>query len=227
MTSSAPSSPGPGSRWPAARRSPCWSWPATPRTPPAWTWPRARWSGSGWPGPRTTGPTWPPSTWSRPQLAEEPERDDLAQPEAVTADRPPPPPRDPPRPAGPHAPPPAGGPGGGARARVPRRVRPLLGVPGIPPLAGPGGPDQGPGPVPADRGPLDLDPLRLGTQRQLAPGRGPPGRAGPRRGPAGPPARARTWPPRSGSSPTTWWRRSPRPGTATATRRSAPCSRAS
>ena len=68
--------------------------------------------------PEDHGPDLAPFDVVEAQLAEEPERDDLAQPEAVTADRPPPPPRDPPRPAGPPAPPPAGGPGRGARARA-------------------------------------------------------------------------------------------------------------
>ena len=181
------------------------------------------WSGSGCPGPRTTDPTSSPFDVVEAPLADEPERDDLAQPEAVTA-------VGLPRHLGTLH---------GRRVRralrrlvapvedhvlgLPRGDRPLLGVPGLPPVAGPGRPGQGPRPLPAHRRPLGLGPLRLGSQRQLAPGGGSPAVTGPSTSPGVTGCPARTWPPPSGSSPTTWWPPCPCPATATATRRSGPC----
>ena len=114
--------------------------------------------------PDDHGPDLSPFDVVEARLAEEPERDDLAQPEAVTAEGLP-------RHLGTLH---------GRRVRrllhrlaapveehvlgFPGRVGSLLGVPGVPPVTGPDRPDQGPGAVPADRGPLGVGPLRLGPQ---------------------------------------------------------------
>ena len=115
-------------------------------------------------------------------LADDPERDDLAQPEATTV-------ADLPRHVGTlrgrHAAQAAAAAGGHPRraaARLPRAVGPLLGVPGLPPL---GGPDRADPRAPADPPPrrrLDLGPLRLGPRRRLAAGGGPQRRPGARCG---------------------------------------------
>ena len=135
-----------------------------------------------------TGPTWPPSTWSRPTWPTSPSATTWPNPRRSRA-------TGLPRHLGTLH---------GRQVRhllhqlaapvedhvlgFPGRVRPLLGVPGVPAVAGPDRAHQGSGAVPPDRGPLGLGAVRLGAERQLAARRGPPGRAGPRRGPAGPAA---------------------------------------
>ena len=136
--------------------------------------------------PEDHGPDLAPFDVVEAQLAEEPERDDLAQPEAVTA---------------------TGLPRhlGTLHGRRVRRLLHQLAAPveehvlGFPGASAPYwefrgfrpslalvGPDQGPGAVPADRGPVRLGPLRLGPERQLAARSRTPGPTGARRRPSGP-----------------------------------------
>ena len=138
--------------------------------------------------PEEHGPDLAPFDVVETLLADEPERDDLAQPEAVTA---------------------TGLPRhlGTLHGRKVRHLLHQLAAPveehvlGFPGASAPywefkgfrpslalDRADQGSGPVPAHRRPVGLGPVRLGPQRQLAAGRGPPARTGPRRGPARPPA---------------------------------------
>ena len=67
---------------------------------------------------------------------------------------------------------------------------PLLGVPRLPARRWPwSSPTKGPVLFRRDRRPVGVDPVRMGPKRQLAAGRGPPGRAGPGRRPPRPPPR--------------------------------------
>ena len=201
--------------------------PATPRTPPASTSPRARWCECASNGPRTTNPTSRPSTWSRCLWP--------TSPSATTS---------PSRRRSPRAGSPAtSGPctGGGSATSSTRLVAPveehLLGFPGA---SAPYWEFRGFRPslalIVPSKGPVLF--RRIGDRSVWArfgwgrsdnwlPGRGPAGRARPRRRTPRPPAGKGPVPPRSASSPTTWWLRSARPATATATRRSGPCWRRS
>ena len=81
----------------AARRGACrrcrrgshraWWSPAPTTTPWPSTWPAGPSSGCGSPGRAAASPTSHPSRWSTSPCADDPERDDLAQPEAVTVGR--------------------------------------------------------------------------------------------------------------------------------------------
>ena len=138
-------------------------------------------SGCASTGPRTGEPDLAPFDVVDAAWADDPERDDLAQPEAVTV---------------------AGmpercwarsgdaGPGGSCATWSPPTSPHLLGFPGtVGARTGSSAacgrrwpsscPSRGPGPLPPPRGRHGVGPLRLAPQRQLAPGGGPPGHGRP------------------------------------------------
>ena len=145
-------------------------------------------------------------------LARDPERDDLAQPEAATA-------AGLPRP-GRHA-------AGRARSAAcsnawrHRPDGPLLGFPGPAapywefrgkrPSVALIEPTRGPQLFRRPDGGVHLGAVRLGPRRRLAAGRGPARRSRPGRGPPGPPFGKGARRPRSGSSPSTCWSSLTRP----------------
>ena len=169
-------------------------------------------------------PRAPRRSWT-PLWADDPERDDLAQPEAVTVTG---------RARGRSAPSGAGGRAACCTTSLSRRQQHLLGFPGSSapywefrrhaPVGGRGGPEPGAGDLPAPGGRHGVGPLRLAPQRQLAPDGGPPGRRPRWTAPGATACRARTSRARWASGPTSRGRRSAGPATDTATRPWRPCS---
>ena len=114
--------------------------------------------------PEDHGPDLAPFDVVEARLADEPERDDLAQPEAVTRGGPSPSPGHPARTTGAPTPPPPGRTGGGPCPRLPGSFGPLLGVPGSPALAGPHRSQQGTGALPTDRRPFGVGAASAGAE---------------------------------------------------------------
>ena len=157
--------------------------------------------------PDEHGPDLAPFDVVETHLADEPERDDLAQPEAVTA-------TGLPRHLGTLH---------GRRVRhllhqlaapvedhvlgFPGASGPVLGVQGIPSVTGPHRAHQGSGPVPPASATARPGSGSAGDGATTGSRSRTPGWSGRSTSPDGTGCRARTWPPPSDSSPTTWWRR--------------------
>ncbi len=209
---------GRASRWPVGPRSPCWCWPATTRTPSGSTSPRGPWSGSGWPGPTGTTRTSPPSTWSRPSWPTSPSGTTWPSPRRS-------PPRGCPATSGPCT---GGGCAASSTAWRPRSRSTCSASRAPRPPTGSSGASAPRSPCSSrTRARCSSAGCRTGRCGSGSDGDGATtgcpsrtgGPSGPSTWPAGTGWPARTWPPRSGSSPTTCWPPSPPPVTATATRR--------